>query len=350
MGQQHESSGGTVEIDGARGEGGGQIVRSSLTLSALTGRPVRIERIRAGRRRPGLLRQHLTAVRALTEITGAAVEGDTLGSDALSFQPATLRGGDYRFAVGTAGSACLVAQTVLPALCVADEPSTVVFEGGTHNPSAPPWDFLEHIWLPAWRSAGVRVDASLDRCGFYPAGGGSFRVRIEPAPTLRPFNRLTRDAEAPPEAWAWSSQIPKHVATRELSIVREGLGMERWACRARDAESPGPGNAVSIHFPGETPELVTAFGAVGRRAEAVAEDALEQARAWLDGGHPVGEMLADQLVMLVAVVGGAFRTGALSSHATTHVEVARQFLGADGVEVDVAGTTTTVRVPRGLRG
>src|SRR5512139_1323749 len=150
-----------IVIDGSRGEGGGQVLRSSLALSLVTGQPFRIEKIRAGRRKPGLMRQHLTAVNAAADIGCATVEGAHIGSQALAFYPRTVKPGRYHFAVGTAGSCTLVLQTVLPALLTAGFPSELVLEGGTHNPYAPPFDFLEQAFLPLMRKLGPGVSASL---------------------------------------------------------------------------------------------------------------------------------------------------------------------------------------------
>ena len=137
-----------IRIDGSFGEGGGQILRTSLSLSLATGKAFRIEKVRAGRERPGLLRQHLTAVLAAAEVGGAEVQGATLGSTELTFSPGPIRAGEYRFSVGTAGSGTLVFQTVLPALMLASEPSRIAIEGGTHNIAAPPFDFLARTFLP----------------------------------------------------------------------------------------------------------------------------------------------------------------------------------------------------------
>ena len=168
-------------IDGSHGEGGGQVLRTALALSLLTRTPFRMENIRAKRKTPGLLRQHLTAVNAAAQVCGGAVEGASVGSAALTFVPGTVRGGDYAFAIGTAGSTMLVLQTILLPLALADAPSTVEIEGGTHNPSAPPHDFMERAFLPLLRRMGVEVELELLRPGFYPAGGGKIRVRITPA-------------------------------------------------------------------------------------------------------------------------------------------------------------------------
>jgi RNA 3'-terminal phosphate cyclase (ATP) len=160
-----------LTIDGSQSEGGGQVLRSSLALSLVTGRPFAIENIRAGRKKPGLLRQHLTAVLAAAEVSAAEVEGAALASRRLLFRPGRVRAGDYAFRVGTAGSATLVLQTVLPALLLAEGESTLTLEGGTHNPMAPPVDFLENAYLPLVNRLGPRVKVQLVRPGFYPAGG-----------------------------------------------------------------------------------------------------------------------------------------------------------------------------------
>ena len=181
-----------ITIDGARGEGGGQILRTALSLSVATGRPLRIGNIRAKRTKPGLMRQHLTAVRAAQSVSGARVQGAELGSTALTFEPDGVRGGDYHFAVGTAGSATLVAQTVLPALMLADRPAHLVLEGGTHNPHAPPFEFLERAFLPLVRRMGVGLQARLERPGFVPAGGGRFILDVTLAGDLRLIEILDR--------------------------------------------------------------------------------------------------------------------------------------------------------------
>ena len=173
-----------ITIDGSQGEGGGQILRTSLALSLVTGQPFRMERIRAKRQKPGLLKQHLTAVEAAKTVGCAEVEGAALSSQTLEFRPGPVTPGNYRFAVGTAGSATLVLQTVLPALLTASGHSTLTLEGGTHNPMAPPFDFLEKCFMPLIHRMGPSVELELRRPGFFPAGGGRFHARIEPAKKL----------------------------------------------------------------------------------------------------------------------------------------------------------------------
>ena len=337
-----------LRIDGAQGEGGGQVLRTSLTLSAITGKPVRVENIRAGRKKPGLLRQHLTAVRAVADVCGGEVEGAEVGSSAVTFRPGPPRSGRYRFAVGTAGSACLVCQTVLPVLMGAQGESALQFEGGTHNPQAPPYDFLKYVYFPLLRRMGATVRAELQRPGFYPAGGGAFHVALTAPETPAPIELMERDRSTRIEAWALSSRLPKHIVTREIAVVRAELNLPKRFCRLRPVDSPGPGNVVCILIDSNTPELVVAFGAVGRPAEEVAQDAVAQTRRYLEANVPVGEHLADQLVLLLALAGGRFRTRTLSSHASTNIGVVRAFLGDEAVKVeeDRARSDATVACSR----
>lgn len=181
-----------IKMDGSQGEGGGQILRSALSLSLCTGQAFRIENIRARRKKPGLLHQHLTAVLAARAVGGAEVVGAELGSQTLEFRPGKVRPGRHRFAVGTAGSATLVFQTILPPLMTADGPSFIELEGGTHNPLAPPFDFLTGSFLPLIERMGAAVQGRLERPGFYPAGGGRFEASIEPAGSLGRLELMER--------------------------------------------------------------------------------------------------------------------------------------------------------------
>ena len=317
-----------IVIDGAAGEGGGQVLRTSLALSLVTGRPFRIERIRARRPKAGLLRQHLTAVQAAAAVSGARVTGAELGSRELRFDPSPVRGGDYRFAVGTAGSATLVFQTVFPALLTARTPSTLVLEGGTHNPWAPTFEFLARTFLPVLRRMGATVNTRLEAYGFYPAGGGRFVVEIEPSGRLQPLTLLERGA-ARVSARALVAALPETIAKRELSIIRERLGLDRPVCHPVTVDnSRGPGNVVTITIESEhVTEVVTGFGVKGVTAEKVAADACDEATAYLNLDVPVGIHLADQLLLPMALgSGGTFRTLKPSPHTETNADVIRRFL------------------------
>ncbi len=321
-----------LTIDGSMGEGGGQILRSSLTLSLVTGTPFRIEGIRAGRKKPGILRQHLTAVNAATEVGKATVNGGGIGSTELSFSPRTVDAGDYHFAVGTAGSATLVLQTVLPALLTASRPSTLVLEGGTHNPFAPPFDFLEKVYVPLVRRMGPRLELTLERHGFYPAGGGRFRVGVEPVERLTPLELHERGAVKGRRARALVANLPRGVAEREIKTVQKKLS---WEPKDLDVEeiksSPGPGNVLSIELEMEhLTEVFTSFGQLGVNAETVASKAVRETRGYLLSSAPVGEYLADQLLVPLALAGGgSFRATTLSRHTKTNIEVLKMFLHLD---------------------
>jgi RNA 3'-terminal phosphate cyclase (ATP) len=318
-------------IDGSLGEGGGQILRSSLAMSLITGQPFRMTHIRAGRKKPGLLRQHLTAVRAAAAVGGASVEGDRLGSQELTFHPASVRGGELVFDVGSAGSATLVLQTVLPPLLVASTPSSLLLEGGTHNPFAPPFDYLERVFLPLIARMGARAEARLERAGFYPAGGGRMNVTVQPAPRLQRLELLERGAVRGQRARALLSRLPRQIGERELRRVRDQLAWPEEQLQVEEVASPGPGNALLLEVECEQiTELFTAFGERGVPAEAVADRAVVEARRYLTAGIPVGEQLADQLLLPLALAGGgAFRTLPLSSHSLTNLDVLRRFVSLE---------------------
>ncbi len=316
-----------VTIDGSTGEGGGQILRTSLSLSLLTGIPFRIDKIRAQRRKPGLLRQHLTAVRAAAEVGRAKVDGAAIGSAKLTFLPGKVRPGDYRFAVGTAGSATLVFQTVLPALITADGPSNLTLEGGTHNPWAPPFDFLQKAFLPVIRRMGPKVEATLVRPGFYPAGGGLFNVTIQPQPVLRRLDLLERGPILRQSARAVVSRLPLAIAQREIETIQQRMSLADDCVTAETIQSHGPGNCVTIEIRSQQiTEVFTGFGQKGVPAEKVADGAVRQARKYLAAGVPVGPHLADQLLIPIAIAGGSFRTLPLSPHTQTNLEVIHRFL------------------------
>lgn len=318
-----------ITIDGSQGEGGGQILRTALALSLVSGRPFAIEKIRAKREKPGLMRQHLTAVEAAAKIGNARVEGAALRSSKLVFHPGEVVPGDYTFAIGTAGSVTLVLQTVLPPLLIAGGPSRLTLEGGTHNPFAPPFDFLQKAFLPLLNRMGAQVTAELDRPGFYPAGGGRFRVEIAPAPLQR-VDIPERGSIRRRVARALVSNLPRNIAERELAIIEKKLDCDEYRVE-QVPNSRGPGNVVLIEIESEhITEVFTGFGERGKPAESVAEEVVNDARAYLAAGVPVGECLADQLLIPMALAGGgSFTTLALSRHTKTNAEVIRLFLDVD---------------------
>jgi RNA 3'-terminal phosphate cyclase (ATP) len=318
-----------IEIDGSEGEGGGQILRSALALAIIRGEGLHIRSIRAKRKRPGLLRQHLTAVQAAGIISGAKLDGDRLGSDELRFAPGAVRHGEHRFAVGTAGSATLVLQTVLWPLLVTPGESTVVVEGGTHNPLAPPFEFLDRVLLPVLRRMGAELELELLAAGFYPAGGGAVRMRVAGGRPLQPIVLDERGAIRRRRAQAIVANLPTKIARRELAVVREQLGFADDELEVVELTGPGPGNLLLIEgeHDGGT-ELVSHCGEKGLPAETVAARAVAEWSRWYDAAVPVGEHLADQLLIPLALAGsGGFTTLAATEHTRTNAALVQRLLG-----------------------
>jgi len=318
-----------LTIDGSLGEGGGQILRSALALSVALARPVRITKIRAGRERPGLLRQHLAAVRAAAAVSGGQCTGGELGSTEVTLQPGAVRAGEYAFAVGSAGSALLVLQTVLPPLLLCEEPSTVVVEGGTHNPLAPPFEFLERAFAPRLAELGAGLELELLRPGFHPAGGGRVRARITPTARPRALELLARGAARGHGAEIGVAHLPHSIAERERETLVREFGWRAEEIVERDVNtSVGPGNylALTLAFEHVT-EVVSGFGERRRSAESVAHHAAATARRYLAADAPVGEHLADQLLLPLALLaGGRFRTLTPTPHTGTNAELVNRFL------------------------
>jgi len=324
-----------LHIDGSMGEGGGQILRSAIGLSIVTGKPFRIERIRANRDKPGLMRQHLTAVNAAAAICGATVDGAAVNSGALTFTPGAVKPGEYGFDVGSAGSTTLVLQTILPALLMAKSPSTITLVGGTHNIYAPPLDFLIKSFLPIVNRLGPRVAIMPERYGFYPAGGGRFTVHIEPPGKWHTIQLDDRGHTVRRSCEAVVARLPETIAQRELAVLRQGTGWDDDCFTTRKLpDDQGPGNVVLIEIVHEhITNIFTGFGVRGVRAEAVADEVMEEAVSFLATDVPVAGHLADQLLIPFALAGGgSYVTGAPTAHTTTNVEVVRMFLDV-GIEV-----------------
>ncbi len=324
-----------IEIDGAEGEGGGQVVRTSLALSVATGRPVRVRNVRARRGRPGLLRQHLTALEAAAEVSGARVEGASLGSRCVALYPSgRVAHGSYRFSVGTAGSAPLVLHTVVPGLLAHPGESQIVVEGGTDNPAAPPSRFLTEVWAPRVRQLGVQLDVEVPRRGFFPAGGGRLEVSLRVPERLEAFEIHARGALREARAIATLSRLPARVGERELDELARALDGALPPTVARLEEIPdprGPGNVLSLALHADSGvEVFSAFGAKGKPAEAVAREVAAEATRWLASGAPVGEHQADQLVLLLALAGGgSFTTVRPSLHTRTQLALIPRFLDVE---------------------
>jgi RNA 3'-terminal phosphate cyclase (ATP) len=322
-----------LEIDGSSGEGGGQILRTSLALAMITGRPLRLRRIRAGRAKPGLRRQHLACVEAAARLCHGHVQGATLGSQDLELVPGPITGGVLELDIGTAGSTTLVVQTILVPVLAAGVALRAVFRGGTHNPLAPPFEFLDRVYVPHLRAMGADVTLALDRHGFASSGPrdgahGQLTVTVGARGALHPIEIVTAGPITSHHATAILARLPTHVADREHAVVQQRLGFRAIECETREVRDAGPANVLLLEIErAEGRELVTGFGEKGLRAELVAQRACDEVAAFLAAGVPVGEHLADQLVLPLAVAGGGrFRTLPLSRHATTNIDTVRRFL------------------------
>jgi RNA 3'-terminal phosphate cyclase (ATP) len=323
-----------VDIDGSRGEGGGQILRTALALAIVTGRKLRMKRIRAGRKRPGLQRQHLACVEAAVKLCGGTATPLEVGAQELTFVPGTARPETLAIDIGSAGSAMLVIQTILIPAIVAQQPLRAVITGGTHNPFAPPFEFVERVVLPHLRAMGADATVTLERHGVLPEGGGTVVLELRPAGPLRPIEIVEAGAVVARRAIAIVARLPRHIAERELACAKERLAEP--ACEVRELPDDGPHNCfmVEVELASGARELCTAHGRKGYPAEDVADDALDELEDFLESGAPVGEHLADQLLLPMAVAGGGrFRTLApVTRHTRTNIETICQFLD---VEYDV---------------
>ena len=318
-----------LSVDGSYGEGGGQILRTALALAALTGVPVRIERIRARRSKPGLRPQHLTAVQAVARVCQAEVTGVHLGSQALTFRPRTPQGGHYCFDVaettGSAGAVTLVAQALLPPLFKAESPTTLILKGGTHVPWSPPSHYLSHVFLPALAGMGAEAELTLERWGWYPRGGGELRLTIRGARSLSGVQWHTPAKNSVFRALSAAAKLREHVARRQAARLAARLDATV-PVEIIPASGQDPGSLVFLWGPQAG---FTALGARGKPAEQVADEAVEAYLAFRARGAAVDRHLADQILIYLALAKGPsrFTTEAVTSHLITNVWVIEQFLG-----------------------
>ncbi len=321
-----------VIIDGSQGEGGGQILRSSLSLSMMTGKDFLIKNIRSGRVKPGLMRQHLTCVQAAAKICNADTEGATLSSQKLLFRPKQIQAGDYHFAISTSGSTSLVAQTIIPALMTAPQPSKILLEGGTHNMQAPTFDFLQYSFLPVLRQMGVDITATIHKYGFYPAGGGKVEFVIQPSQSsqaLQPIKLMQRGNEKRLSAEAFFANLASTIPQRELNVIANTMGWADDNLHLRQIKkSHSSGNVVLLKLEYENIiETIISFGQLGLKAEKVAKQACDQAKEYLASEAVVGVHLADQLLLPMVIAGGGqFTTLTPTQHTQTNINVIKQFM------------------------
>ncbi len=328
-----------IQINGENG--GGQILRSALSLSIITGKAFHITNIRGKRRKGGLQRQHLTCVQAATAISDASTDGSTIGSSELLFNPSKIIAGDYHFSIGTAGSTSLLTQTLIPVLLYADAPSTLILEGGTHNPMAPTTDYLQQVFLPQLKRMGATVHLELLQHGFAPAGGGKIKVVIEPNKKITALHLTEKGKELSRHIHCHLAHVKNSVADREIKTAQEHL---KWHDLNPPADirtihannSSGPGNclAIGVHYE-HVSEIVTSYGAHGKSGDIVAKTAAKSMNNHLCSGAVVSHHLADQLLLPMALAGGgSMIITSPSNHTQTNSEVIHAFLG-DSVSIKV---------------
>lgn len=341
-----------IEIDGSLGEGGGQVLRTSLTLSILTGRPFLITRIRAGRARPGLQPQHLAAVRAAAAISAAQVEGDFVGSQVLTFVPGPVRPGEYRFEIGTAGATGLVLQTIWLPLALASASSVITVIGGTHVPWSPCYHYLAWQWLSFLRRLGLDGALTLDLAGFYPEGGGIVRAQIAPADAIAALRLTERGAFKGIRGLSLVANLDLSIAERQRARALRRLAgrHNRIEIEIADVRANNKGTALILlaEFRHST-ACYSALGAPGKRAEQVADEACLRLEKFLAGTGAVDEHLADQLLLPLAFADGPseYRTARVTDHLTTNSEIIRQFGVAEiAVEPREADEGTVHIVPQ----
>lgn len=320
-----------IEIDGSLGEGGGQVLRTSLALAALTGKSFRIDNIRGNRSQPGLKNQHLTALQAAGKICSAEVEGDRLGSRRVVFRPDAVRAGSYQFEIPTAGSAGLVLQTVLLPLARAEGSSRVAVVGGTHVPWSPCYHYLAWQWLPALKAAGFQAKLTLDRAGYYPRGGGRITARIEPSPEWEPMVWLERGEIREIRGLSGVSNLPVKIAQRQREQVVRSLGsiFPLNDIRAREVASTGKGTFIVLNVICEEGRACFfSLGRPGKPAETVGQEAADQVQSWVESGGAVDRFLPDQLLIPLALGRGQSRIKVpeFTSHLKTNARIINQFL------------------------
>jgi RNA 3'-terminal phosphate cyclase (ATP) len=342
---------GWVSIDGSLGEGGGQVLRTALSLSVLTGRPVRLTNIRARRAKPGLMPQHLKAVEAAAAVSRARTDGARLGSQTLEFEPGGIAGGDFAFDIGTAGSTSLVLQTVAVPLAFADKASSILLTGGTHVPRSPCFDYLALHWALFMRRIGFGIELQLEQAGFYPRGGGRVRAKIAGAAQPKPLRLVERGALKQIRVVSAVAKLPRAIAERQRRQA-----FERLAAHCRDAEieteiaeliALSPGTFLLLLAKCELSQCCScALGERGKPAERVADETVDELLAFLATDGAIDPYLADQLLLPLAVTPGPseLRTARVTSHLLTNAAIVKTFLPAAIEIAGEPGKPGTVRI------
>ncbi|USA54772.1 RNA 3'-terminal phosphate cyclase [Acinetobacter sp. C32I] len=341
----------TIQIDGSQGEGGGQILRTALALSMITGQAFELINIRAGRKKPGLMRQHLVCVQASQHISQAYVEGAELHSQRLYFASQHVQSGKYQFQIGSAGSTTLVLQTLLPALLLQNEASDLTISGGTHNPLAPTADFIEHCFLPALEKLGIEVEFKLNKAGFFPIGAGEIQIMIQPWQHRNKLSLLDRGALQTTEAFAAVLNLSEEaqIAQRELATLNKRLKLDTQQQFHLNGISQGNTAYVKVEHQQHI-QLFTALGEMRKSAEQIANHLAEQVKQYIASQAVVDEYLADQLLLPLALgQGGEFTAQCISEHARTQAAMIEKFIDCEIEFIELNKNLFQVKVNHGSK-
>jgi RNA 3'-terminal phosphate cyclase (ATP) len=336
-----------VEIDGSFGEGGGQILRTALSLSCVTGKPVRVFNIRRNRPKPGLMPQHLASTKALVRISGGEACGTDPGSTEVSFRPGPVSGGEYLFEIGTAGSVALLLQSLLPPLLFGKAPSRLVLTGGTHVPFSPPFDYLRDVFSHWLARIGLQVSCEIEQYGFYPLGGGKISARIDPAADIRGIDLREKASVLSVTGRSCVANLPLSIAERQRKAALDPLAAYFPVIDAATVPSPGKGTFLFLRVHTNAgPAGFSALGAIGKRAEDVGREAALGALAHIGSRAALDPCLADQLVLFLALSKepSTFTTSRITNHLVAHLHVVRRMLGTRFEIEGIPGEPGTVRL------
>jgi len=333
-----------VNIDGSMGEGGGQILRTALALSAITGKPVRVYNIRAKRSRPGLQHQHLASVKALAELSGARVEGAALGSTEIVFYPGKIKGGSFTFNIGTAGSVTLLLQAIMPLMAVSEYPMSVRVIGGTDVPMSPPIDYIRFVLRPLLAKAGFDFSVSLVKRGHYPRGGGEVIVATQGGSKLRPLELVSSGRVLSVGGLSHCVRLPSHVAVRQARAAEEVLRTLKVPIRievehyeGRPDPHLGPGSGITLWAITERAILGgDSLGERGKPAEQVGKEAASALLKDLSTGMALDSHASDMLLVYAALASGTSRLGgaSLTSHARTVIDLIKMILPKVSIRIE----------------
>ncbi len=319
-----------IEIDGSLGEGGGQILRTALSLSCLFNKPFRIFNIRKGRKKPGLMPQHLTCLMAAQLISNAKVTGDYQASTELTFSPQEVKGGDFFFDIGTAGSTSLVIQTLIPSLIFLKEKTTLILQGGTHVPFSPSFHYISEGFVPMVERLGIKIRLTIESYGFYPKGGGRIRAEIFPVKDAKPLRIMERGKILRLKGYSGVGNLPLSIADRQKNAALEKIYSQvpdlQCAVDIELIDVPGPGQGTFVFLRAESENSIAGFtslGERGKKAETVGQEAAAEFLKYYFTDGALDQYLSDQIVLYLRMSReeSVFTTSCITQHLMTNLWV-----------------------------